>query len=538
MEGILPVDAQIAKNEPGDQDAPKNTALPFDRDSFLFALLFSVLGFLFIKLIVAAALWRGHLGAGVPAFTFCYVAGNLIWLKRKGAILNRPAVIQISLVLLLSLYFLLYQNPLLETAAFFGLLFLAAYTVVSLGKGRVEDQIGDYIVFDLFFALLSYPFGHFGKLWSVYRSGFEKRKSMSFLLVLLGVLLTLPVCLYVAALLQDADAAFGYFWTVLTTHFHFENFSITLFQILISLPVSMYLFGLAFAAVHQHGHSPLDPEGASRIMDKAKALPYPMVIGGITPLLLLYTLFFLSQSAYFLSAFRGVLPQGMLYSEYARRGFFELCTISVINLLMTGILLFFTKKANNRLTGAYCSILSVMTVALILISLSKMFLYIAIYGLTPLRVYTSWFMLFLLIVFSGILVKVAVPGYPLMKYTACAAMGMLLILCYADTDRIIARYNLAGYRSGKLAQLDLSLLGQLGSSATPYLLEIMEDGEMEAEYRDRAREIWQAKVRYYEGQGYPQLDWRHFSVADAKLKKLMQDRKDAPFREENPFTYY
>ena len=474
MEGILQVDTQTAKNDPGDQDVPKKPALPFERDSFLFALLFSVLGFLFIKLIVAAALWRGYLGAGVPVFTLCYVAGNLVWLKRKGAVLKRPAVIQIALVLLLSLYFLFYENPLLETVAFFCLLFLAAYMVLSLGKGRVEDQIGDYIIFDLFSALLSYPFGHFGKLWSVYRSGFEKRKSKSFLLVLLGVLLALPVCVYVAVLLQDADAAFGYFWTALTIRFHFENLSITLFQILISVPVSMYLFGLAFAAVHQQGHSPFDPEGASRIMDKAKALPYPMVIGGITPLLLLYALFFLSQSAYFLSAFQGVLPRGMLYSEYARRGFFELCTVSIINLLITGILLFFTKKADSRLSGVYCAILSVVTVALILISLSKMFLYIAIYGLTPLRVYTSWFMLFLLIVFSGILVKLALPGYPMMKYTVCAAMGMLLILCYADTDRIIARYNVEGYRSGKLAQLDLSLLGQLGSSATPYLLEIIE----------------------------------------------------------------
>lgn len=47
---------------------------------------------------------------------------------------------------------------------------------------------------------------------------------------------------------------------------------------------------------------------------------------------LIYVLFIGLQVTYLFSAFTGNIPQDFTYAEYARRGFFELCYISLCNL--------------------------------------------------------------------------------------------------------------------------------------------------------------------------------------------------------------
>ena len=62
-------------------------------------------------------------------------------------------------------------------------------------------------------------------------------------------------------------------------------------------------------------------------------LPKPLVAAFVTPILLLYVLFFVSQWSYYVSAFTHVLPEGLTYAQYAREGFFQLCTVCVFNAL-------------------------------------------------------------------------------------------------------------------------------------------------------------------------------------------------------------
>ena len=50
-----------------------------------------------------------------------------------------------------------------------------------------------------------------------------------------------------------------------------------------------------------------------------------------------YLLYLFSQSAYFFSAFRGLLPEEFTVAEYARRGFFEMSVIAVINFIVVSI---------------------------------------------------------------------------------------------------------------------------------------------------------------------------------------------------------
>ena len=113
-------------------------------------------------------------------------------------------------------------------------------------------------------------------------------------------------------------------------------------------------------------------------------------------------MFFISQAGYFLSAFTNSLPEGFTYADYARRGFFELFAIALINLGVTCFMSLFSKKAGREKPFAlkfYSVMISVFTLILIATAMSKMIMYINRYGLTALRFYTSWFMVLLAMIF-------------------------------------------------------------------------------------------------------------------------------------------
>lgn len=500
--------------------------LQYDRVDYVFAFVLPVLGFLFIKLIVAAAVSGGHLGAGVTVFTICFVAAALVWFGKSGVRIRASAWIALIPILLTGGYFAIYQNATLQALALPLLVVMGAYFTLSLGGRRVEAATGPYLLFDLYAALLSIPLGYMGKMFAIHGDRLKKvKKSGSAMMLILGIILALPISIYIGSLLRDADAAFEMIWLRFIEGLLSKDLIITIIQILISLPVGMYLYGLMFGSVRRQGDAPIKAEDAAKRAGKVKILPLYLVVGGLTPLLLVYLLFFFSQTAYFLSAFRGLLPEGMIYSEYARRGFFELCDVSFINFLFASLLLFFTKKGGeSTLSRIYGALLAAFSLALIAMSISKMLLYINIYGLTPLRLYTSWFMLFLFLLFVMTAVRLARPRFNLIKYCVYCGVAMFLILCYADTDGMIAAYNVNGYRTGKLAQLDVGLLLDLGGGATPWLIEIMEDGHMEESYRRQAGAVLsymidQARQDIREG------DWRSATVTGRASNRLLIEKE-------------
>ena len=98
-----------------------------------------------------------------------------------------------------------------------------------------------------------------------------------------------------------------------------------------------------------------------------------------------------------------MLPAEFTYSQYARKGFFELCVIAFINFGITYLSFVIVERNNEgkrpKALTAQTILLSVFTLLLIATALSKMAMYIDCYGLTRLRIYASWFMVMLFIMF-------------------------------------------------------------------------------------------------------------------------------------------
>jgi hypothetical protein len=112
--------------------------------------------------------------------------------------------------------------------------------------------------------------------------------------------------------------------------------------------------------------------------------------------------------------------------------------------------------------------MSAFTLLLIATAMSKMLLYISSYGLTRLRVYTSWFMLLLFLVFLLILLW-HFRTFDLAKPLILVFAVCFIALTWLNADGLIAKYNIGQYLSGKTDSLDVHMLGGLSDAAAPHL---------------------------------------------------------------------
>src|SRR5207249_3166352 len=119
---------------------------------------------------------------------------------------------------------------------------------------------------------------------------------------------------------------------------------------------------------------------------------------------LLFLSFVLVQSRYFFGGAATVAASPELtYSEYARRGFFELVAVSalVIPLLLAAHWLVDRRSPGNEVRFRWLAAGLVTMLFLIMASaLLRMRLYQEIYGQTELRLYTTAFMLWLVVVLA------------------------------------------------------------------------------------------------------------------------------------------
>jgi len=187
-----------------------------------------------------------------------------------------------------------------------------------------------------------------------------------------------------------------------------------------------------------------------------------------------------------LSAFSGTVPPGWeSYAEFARRGFFELCVIAVINLLvLTGTHLGIEiTKRQSAATRVLNTLLAVLTLVLIATAFSKLALYISIFGLTVQRLLPGVFLIFLTIVFGGVIARQSLR-FPIMRLAAFTGTTLLCLLFVINTDALVVNYNANRYLSGTLTEFDTIVLyrsGSAGLGAALLLYEQSDDQQLRAE---------------------------------------------------------
>lgn len=289
--------------------------------------------------------------------------------------------------------------------------------------------------------------------------------------VLLGLLVTIPFTVVIGALLMSSDEAFRNFMGL-------DKFSEEIGEFLVrfifAVPVAMLLFSVMISSVR-------DKEAVKKMKGRERkgAVNYIVFVTAFVPVILLYIAFFASQFAYFTSAFQSILPDGFTYAEYARQGFFELCGVVAINILMVLLTMLLCKKKDN---GHYSvgvklvvCVLCLFSLALVAISVAKMIMYTSAYGLTHKRIYTLWLTAFMLLLVVILFAKILMPKFRFWSASFAVFLMLFFVFSFFPTDTVIAKYNVQWYKEGKIGWMGEEALYELNHSAVPYLDELFDD---------------------------------------------------------------
>ncbi|MGM9550991.1 MAG: DUF4153 domain-containing protein [Clostridia bacterium] len=277
--------------------------------------------------------------------------------------------------------------------------------------------------------------------------------------VLVAVGISIVTVALLCLVLSGADMVFGKgvenVLNKITDVFSFNS----LIKVVAGFLIGIYLFGVIATGYEDYDwHEEKTIKGDLIIISTV-----------LMSVLMVYTVFVFIQFKYLFSG--GSLPYGLNVTEYARKGFFELLGLSVVNI---GAILLVTKLTGHLLGKKMWFIkvldcyLCAVTVVLLASSFYRMWLYNQADGLTRLRFMVFGFLIFeaigLLITFFYIIK----PNFNVVMVYFAIALFYYMILNVVPMDKIIAKN-----------QADRFLLGERGEIT--YMLTLSSDAASEVE---------------------------------------------------------
>lgn len=175
------------------------------------------------------------------------------------------------------------------------------------------------------------------------------------------------------------------------------------------------------------------------------------------------------------------LPEGYTYAQYAREGFFQLLAVSAMNVLL--VIVSQRKFSPSRALRVLLLVISGCTCLMEVSSAWRMILYVQAYGLTFPRLLALWFLLLLAAVLLGAVVTVFRPGFRLFRSTLTVCLVFWLLFAFARPDALAARYDLR--RFGPREDILLLISSELYSDGVEELAPYLEDAEAIPEPLDR-----------------------------------------------------
>ncbi len=459
--------------------AEQKVSFRYESIDSIFAILTVVVGFLFSK-----ALPVDQNPLGTLIMIFILFAVGTVYLKLSHKQIKIKSWIFTALTLVLSSGLITTSNKTLKGFLFLFILCCFLYWVyTAFGLSKILGNMSAvHILKAIFYVPVSYIGNVFPAMFAKRGGENSEKARKNFLYVLIGLAITIiPTSLVVSLLSFDSG-----FVSILQSIIKFDIEDVIYFigDLILGVFFAMILFGSLFGSKETSVNN-------KTVGDREKIsfnlVPKTIICTAVTPILLLYVIFFISQWDYYVSAFTKVLPENLSYSEYAREGFFQLCFICAFNafmLLMFHVLVKTNGKKYDAVKMIYSSLISIFTLVLVATALSKMLLYIDSYGLTRLRVYSSWMIILLGVFFVITLIYQFIPKLPIISSLVVTFVIFFGLLTIPDVDAVIANYNVNAYIEGKHKSVDVYTLETYGTSAVPALYELKDHFENDPDIKN------------------------------------------------------
>ena len=460
----------------------------WDRFDFLMAISCFILGFLYMRMV-----FFEQQGWGVTLYALVFIGAVLAYVRFKNVTSSNESWFWLGVLLVIAASFALWQGNSVSGLRPLLLLASAVYWVLILTRTTQSGTTSDWLPVDILRGMLMQPISHlfiqYNCLKPFLKGRVKLRSNVSY--GVLGAFIAAIFIVIAWPFLIAADA--GGFQDLLRELNIYPLYiplldSQLVAQIILMFPAAAYIFALLVRGVHSKAEAHMD-DSLSQFPDKLRVIPAVTVYTALIILNIFYAVFFITQAPYYIAAFRGVIPEGWeSYAEFARRGFFELVAISVLNsIFIVFSHLFITGTGKNaKPFKLWIIILSLCSIFLAVTAAARLILYVDRFGLTFMRVLPSVFMLFLTIVFIGVMVK-QFKRISIMRLAAFTGALLICLLFIVNVEGIIAGYNADRYLDGTLEEFDTSVLWDAGVAGIPAAIRVLKESDeplVRSEIRD------------------------------------------------------
>ena len=448
-------------------------------------------------------------GISVPIFIIIQFACLYFIVPRK-----KPLLLFIP-IFILSLNSFIFGNTMWQISNFIVILLLFAVMIlISCGKFNFNDN---YLITKILNTIFK-PLEHFNLPFK-WCGEINKENTKLIKRIIIAILISLPVLLLMLILLSSADSVFGNLTENAFQSFFdlFNDLSGNLvFKSIYGIFMGFYAFGLityiykdklpkkppAYTYVTPANYDYIITENPEKSVDKLILNIFLSLI------LIMYTIFVVIQFAYL---FAGAdLPYGLTYTEYARKGFFELLFLTGLNIIIILICTNLTRKIESEFTKILLSYLCAVTCILLISSFYRMMLYNQDDGLTRLRFLVFGFLIFeavgLIFTFSYILK----PNFSIISVYLAIALSYYLVLNVIPIDGIVAKSQMDRNFSG------ITYVKTLSSDAAAQIARMYENEKFSAD----AKEFFDNKKIWYER--IPKR-WQRYNLSVEGMKKYAKE---------------
>jgi hypothetical protein len=369
--------------------------------------------------------------------------------------------------------------------------------------------------------------GFVSPFFAVFKRRNVKLPYMKFLRVVLGVVIALPILAIFFALLVSADLAFR----EIITDFFSVDFIGDIVVITIWFAAAFWFgFGLFYYNIFKREKYQVkevnSQEGKSRFF-----------VEGITILSLvelLFLVFNVVQLTYLFGGEDMISGDAFTYSEYARKGFFELVVVSVFALILLAAI-YKLVKASNQIKGLVMRLISISGILLLVpmtaSAFYRLYMYEDAYGFTRLRTYSHLFIIFLIVVFVWFIIKfssklkesVFFYGIQIITLLSLFVVGVL------NVDAFIAKQDIDKFGTyieqddGRVHDIDNAYITSLSYDAVPILVDYFKDSDEETKQ----------EVAFYLKGMYDELLWRNevndireFNLREFTAREVLKENRE------------
>lgn len=337
--------------------------------------------------------------------------------------------------------------------------------------------------------------------------------------LLRGLLLAVPVLAVLGGLMSAADPIFGDWLSGLITFFNLEKLPQYILRGCLIALWTFLLGGLFLHALQKSETEKLVSEGDHWPPQLLGFTETGVILGGVN---LLFLAFVVIQFRYFFGGEKNISLQGYTYAEYARRGFGELLAVAFFTLLLFIVLSSITERTTDRAKQGFTALtvpLTVLMGVILVSSFQRLTLYESAYGFTRLRTYAHLCILWIGILFLGILLLEITRRWSYFTLASLlVVLGFILSLNVINVDGFITQRNLNRGAAG--SPLDVDYLKTLSLDATNSLIKGADHPELNTEQKAGLQGIIACRSTYLQRQSLP---WQSYTWSRYHAEKTLED---------------